>query len=132
MNIIEKNKIEMLGKKRWAVVWATTNKEKFGYKVWNKLRQSGYEAYPINPNYEEIDGEICYKSLEELPEKPDVINFVISPTRILNILPIAKKLDIKYLWFQPGAINAEVITKAEELGFKIAYNVCVLVELGRK
>lgn len=123
-------KKEMLDKKIWAVVGASANKDKFGYKVWKKLLQHGYEAYPINPNYKEIDGLKCYSSLKEIPNKPDVINFIIPPNAIFDVLPIAKEIGVDYLWCQPGAADEEVISKAEELGFKIAYNVCVLVELG--
>jgi len=125
-----KLKKEMLDKKVWAVIGATVKKDKFGYKVWKKLIDNGYEAYPINPNYEEIDGQKCYKSLREFPKKPDVINFVIPPNSILDVLPEAKEIGVKYLWCQPGAVNEEVILKAQSLGFYIAYNVCVLVELG--
>ncbi|WP_352419892.1 CoA-binding protein [Proteiniborus sp.] len=123
-------KKEMLDKKTWAVVGASVNKDKYGYKVWKKLEQLEYETYPINPNYKEIDGQRCYKSLNELPKKPDVINFIIPPTAILDLLPIAKEMGVQYLWCQPGAANEEVVLKAKELGFIIAYNVCVLVELG--
>ncbi|SCG83575.1 hypothetical protein DW1_2008 [Proteiniborus sp. DW1] len=130
MEKIETLKKKMLEKKVWAVIGATAKKEKFGYKVWKKLEESGYETYPINPSYDEIDGKKCYNSLMELPKKPDVINFIIPPESIFNILPIAKELEIEYLWCQPGAVNQELVSEAERLGFKIAYNVCVLVELG--
>lgn len=126
----ERLKREMLDKKVWAVVGATAKKDKFGYKVWRKLVQHGYEVYPVNQNYKEIDGQKCYKSLEELPEKPDVINFIVPSIAILDMLPTAKKLGVNYLWCQPGAANEEVVLKAESLGFNIAYNVCILVELG--
>lgn len=120
----------MLDKKVWAVVGATAKKEKYGYKVWKKLEEHGYEVYPINPNYKEIDGKKCYESLKDLPIKPDVINFIIPPNAILDILPIAKEIGVEYLWCQPGAANEEVVLKAESLGFNIGYNICVLVELG--
>ncbi len=120
----------MLNKKVWAVVGATVKKDKYGYKVWKKLEENGYEAYPINPNYEEIDGKKCYSSLKALPQKPDVVNFIIPPEAILDILPTAKEIGVEYLWCQPGAANQKLVLEAERLGFNIAYNVCVLVELG--
>ncbi|SDZ15692.1 hypothetical protein SAMN05660462_02038 [Proteiniborus ethanoligenes] len=130
MNIREQNKKIMLEKKVWAVIGASPNVDKFGYKVWRKLQEHGYEAYPVNPRYEEIEGEKCYKSLKDIPNKPDVIDFVIPASAILEWLPEAKEVGIDYLWCQPGAANEEVVLKAEELGFNIAYNVCVLAELG--
>lgn len=130
MDNIAKLKKEMLDKKIWAVMGATVKKDKFGYKVWKKLKDNGYEVYPVNPNYEEIDGQKCYKSLKELPKKPDVINFVIPPNSIFDVLPEVKEIGVEYLWCQPGAANEEVVSKAKSLGLNIARNVCVLVELG--
>lgn len=130
MNNREQLKKVMLEKKVWAVIGASPNVDKFGYKVWRKLQEHGYEAYPVNPRYEEIEGEKCYKSLKDIPNKPEVIDFVIPPSAIFEWLSEAKEVGIDYLWCQPGAANQEVVLKAEELGFNIAYNVCVLAELG--
>ena len=36
----------MLSKKIWAVVGATENQSKFGYKIFEKLRRFGYDISP--------------------------------------------------------------------------------------
>ncbi|MBS4534257.1 CoA-binding protein [Clostridium sp. D2Q-14] len=123
-------KKDMLNKKVWAVLGVTPNKEKFGYKIYKKLKDHGYEVYPINPKYEDIEGEKCYKSVENLPATPDVLNFVVSPKISYKAIDEAKKKGIKNLWFQPGTSNNEVLNKAKENNFNIANNNCVLVELG--
>ncbi|RKD34678.1 CoA-binding protein [Thermohalobacter berrensis] len=132
MDNIEKNKKEMLDKKVWAVVGATPNKDKYGYKIWNVLKEHGYIAYPVNPKYEEIEGEKCYPSVEELPEKVDVIDFVVPPKVTKKIIEQADKVGIEYLWFQPGTFDEEIIEKAEKLNKKIVYYDCVLAELTEK
>lgn len=129
MDIIEKNKNEMLQKKVWAIIGATPRKEKFGYKIMKKLQKHNYDVYLINPNYEEIEEIKCYASLKDLPIKPDVIDMVVPPTVSIKTIDIAKELGIEYIWFQPGTANEEVIDKAEELGLKIVYHDCVLVAL---
>jgi len=48
---------KMLEKKVWAVVGASDNPEKYGNLIYKKLKSRGYRVYPVNPNYETIDGD---------------------------------------------------------------------------
>ena len=129
MDIIEKNKSEMLEKKIWAVVGATPNPEKYGYKIFKKLKEHGYTVYLINPNYQEIEGEKVYKSLKELPEIPECVNMVVGPKVTGVILDEIKQMGISYVWLQPGTFDGETIDKAESYGLNIVYYDCVLVAL---
>jgi predicted CoA-binding protein len=119
---------EMLKKKTWAVVGASTHPEKFGYKIYKKLKEHGYRVYPINPGHDMIDGDKCYSSLSELPEKPEVIDMVVNPRIGRNIVEEAAELGISFIWLQPGTHNEELTQVIEEKG--IAYvKDCVLVAL---
>jgi Predicted CoA-binding protein len=120
---------EMLEMKTWAVVGASENKEKFGWKIYKKLKDKGYSVYPVSPNYETIDGDKCYKNLTELPEKPDVIDMVINPKYGINTVKEASELGIKNIWLQPGTYNDELLALIDEEGLN-KVKACVLVELG--
>ena len=98
-------KEEMLNKKVWAVVGATPNEEKFGYKIWKILLDHGYETYGVNPNYDFIHDERVYPSLKEVPAKVEVVDLVVPPKVTLGVLDEAKELGIEYLWFQPGTFE---------------------------
>lgn len=129
MEDMTKIKEEMLGKKVWAVAGATAKKDKFGYKIWKKLKQHDYETYGINPNYDEIEGDKAYHSVADLPKKVDVLDMVLPPKISINTLDEAKEAGIEYIWFQPGTYNDAVLAKAKDLGFKILYDDCVLATL---
>jgi len=129
MDTKERNKKELLEKKIWAVIGVTPNQQKFGYKIWKKLKENEYEVFAINPKYSNIEGDKCYSNLKELPKKPDVINFVVPPQVSLGVLEKAKELGVKYLWFQPGTSNEDVINEAEKMKFEIVFQGCVLVAL---
>jgi predicted CoA-binding protein len=122
------NKKDMLEKKVWAVLGVTPNESKFGYKIYKKLKDHDYKVYPINPKYDEINGEKCYKSIEELPETPDVLDFVVPPQVSLSALDEVNKKGIKNVWFQPGTSDKNVIEKAKENNLNIVED-CVLVAL---
>lgn len=118
-------KEEMLDKKRWAIVGATAKKDRYGYKIWKLLKEKDYIAYGINPNYDEIDGEKIYSSLAQLPERVEVVNMLVSPKFGFDILDQVKEADIKYVFFQPGSYDDELVARAEELGLIYLTGDCV-------
>jgi len=42
--------------------------------------------YPVNPNYDEINGIRSYRSIAELPEAPDLVGVVVAYNRVLDVL----------------------------------------------
>ncbi|MCQ4923815.1 CoA-binding protein [Tissierella carlieri] len=132
MNNMSQIKEEMLSKKVWVVAGVTANKDKYGYKIWKKLKEHNYETYGVNPNYEEIEGDTIYHSVKELPKKIDVLDMVVPPKIAIQTLDEAKAAGIEYIWFQPGTYNDEVLNKARELELKILYDDCVYATLRRE
>ena len=111
-----------------AVVGATVNKEKFGYKVYKSVKGLGFTVYPVNPKYEEIDGDKCYSSLKDLPEKPDVVITVVPPRVTEKIVRQCKELGIKRVWMQPGSESEEAISYCRENGIKVVHHACFVVD----
>lgn len=122
---------DMLRLKRWALLGATEDKSKFGYKIFRTLEDKGYTVYGINPKYDTIDGIKVYKDIAEVPEVVEGINIIVNPKIALVSLPAIKAKGIKNLWFQPGSFNDEVIAKAKDLGFNIENEKCMYVELNK-
>lgn len=118
----------MLEKKVWAVIGANDKPEKYGNMIYKKLKAFGYVVYPVSPNYETIDGDKCYKDISSLPEKPEVLDMVVSPKRGMAVIEEAVKLGVNYVWFQPGSHNEEILNYAAENGMN-AVTSCVLVAL---
>ena len=122
---------DMLKLKRWALLGATDDKSKYGYKIFRTLEDNGYTVYGINPKYDTIDGLKVYKSIDEVPAVVDGINIIVNPKIALASLPAIKEKGIKNLWFQPGSFNDEVIAKAKEMDFNIEIEKCMYVELNK-
>lgn len=118
----------MLEKTKWAVVGANGDSDKYGNMIFKKLLKKGYEVYPVNPNYETIDGYKCYPDLTSLPIKPEVIDMVVSPKRGRAIIEEAAKLGINNIWLQPGTYDEELLKLIQDRGLT-AVQACVLVAL---
>ncbi len=120
---------EFLRKKNvYAVMGVSRNPRKYGYRVYKDLKNSGYKVYPINPNADEILGDKCYNSLEELPEKPDVVDLVVPPKITEDVVKKCKKLGIKRVWMQPGSESEKAINFCKENNIKIVHGICVMIE----
>ena len=118
-------KEEMLKKMIWAVVGANEDPERYGNIIYRNLKSRGFEVYPVNPGYETVDGDTCYKDLTSLPKLPEVINMVISPKRGRSVIEEAAQLGIRNIWLQPGTFDNDLIKRIDELGLK-AVQACVL------
>ena len=109
-----------------AVVGASRNPEKWGYKIFKKLKEF-YKTYPVNPKYKEIDGTKCYPDLKSLPEKPDVVITVVPPEVTESVVKVCKDLGISMVWMQPGSESQKAIEFCKKNGIKVVYNVCFVV-----
>lgn len=119
---------DMLKNKVWAVVGVNDNPYKFGYMLYKKLKENGYEVYPINPKYDNIENQKCYPNLSSLPMVPDAVDMVVSPHKGMSIIDEASSLGIENIWFQPGTCDEDILKKAKDKGMNIVQG-CVLKEL---
>ncbi|KAJ7044044.1 CoA binding domain-containing protein [Mycena alexandri] len=96
----------------FAVVGASTDKNKYGFKTLKRLIDLRKDVVPVNPTATEILGIKCIKSLSDLPEPTlTAVSVVCKPQAsvTLAILKEAKSLNILALWLQPGAEDDAVV-----------------------
>ncbi|MGD8545481.1 MAG: CoA-binding protein [Candidatus Bathyarchaeota archaeon] len=121
--------IEFLNKQNvFAVVGASRNPKKFGYQVYEDLKNANYKVYPINPNTDEILGDKCYPSLEALPEKPDIADFIVPPKITEQLVKTCRKLGIKKIWMQPGSESEKAIDFCKKNDMSVIHGVCVMAQ----
>lgn len=112
----------------YALVGATTNQDKYGYRVLKDLADAGFNIVGVNPKYQEIESIKIYPSLKEVPQKLEVVIFVVPPEVGLKILDEVAELDIQKVWFQPGAESEAIRQRAKELNLEaMADGSCIMV-----
>jgi predicted CoA-binding protein len=118
---------EFMAQKKFAVIGATDNPEKYGNRIFKNLTKRGYEVYPVNPNLKEIEGTKCYPTLSDVPVKVDVVDFVVPPNVTESILKECKKLGLDNIWLQPGSESDAAIAFCRDNNFKVVYGTCVML-----
>jgi predicted CoA-binding protein len=115
----------------YAVVGASTNRDKYGNKVFRAYLQRGLTVYPINPRAEEIEGHRAYPDLASLPEKVRGISVITPPKITEKVVESAADNGVQFVWMQPGAESPEAKRAAEERQLAvIADGSCFLVVSG--
>jgi len=93
--------------------------------------EHGYTVIPVNPKYDTILGQKCYKSLREIPIKVDIVDCFRKTEDIMPIAEDAIAIGAKVLWQQLGVKNIEAAKKAEAAGLEAVMDRCVKIEHGR-
>ncbi len=111
-----------------AVVGATINKEKWGYKVYKALKRAFPVVYAVNPKYKEIEKDKCYPGLKSLPEKPDVVITVVPPKITGTVVKVCRELGISKVWMQPGSESKKAVGFCKKNMIEVVYNACFVVD----
>jgi predicted CoA-binding protein len=114
-----------------AVVGLSANWVRPSYFAAKYMLEHGYRIIPVNPQYTEVLGQKCYRSLRDIPEKVDLVDVFRKTAEVLPVAEDAIAIGAKVLWQQLGVINSEAAAKAHAAGLDAVMDRCVKIEHGR-
>src|ERR1043166_6402720 len=89
------------------------------------MQAKGYRMIPVNPRYESILGERCYKRLEDIPVPVDIVDVFRRTEDVAPIADSAIAIGAKCLWQQIGVKNIEADAKVRAAGLDSVMDHCV-------
>jgi predicted CoA-binding protein len=110
-----------------AVVGASRHPEKAAHSVPYQLLRHGWRVIPVNPNVEELWGQICYPVLAEIPEPVDLVNVFRPSDDATEIVAQAVEIGAKAVWLQQGIVSPEGRRMAAEAGIDYVEDQCTAV-----
>lgn len=114
-----------LSQKHIAIAGVSRNPKKFGTYVYKALQEKGYSLYPINPNMELFEGNLCYSSISKLPEEVTAIVISTKPEVTEKLLLEVQTKGIKNIWLLQGSADKTRIEKIDPA--KIIVKECILM-----
>lgn len=115
--------------KRIAIIGASKDRAKFGNKAVRGFGKQGYQVYPVHPTEEQIEGWTVYRSVRDVPERPELVSVYLAPDRLLRVLSEIAERGCDELWLNPGTESEAVLTEARRLGLNVI-QACSLVGHG--
>jgi predicted CoA-binding protein len=127
---VEKQIEQFLASAVFAVIGASTNRDKYGNKVLRCYLQNDRQVIPVHPKEKQIEGIDCLSSIADLPVAAESLSVITPPAITEKIVVQAAANGIKNIWMQPGAESPVAVKYCKEQGINIiADGSCLLVVL---
>ncbi len=115
-----------------AIVGVSQTGGKYGNFVMSDLLSKGYKVYGVNAKGGKFAGHKLYPTLAALPDKADVVVFVVPPFVTEQVLKEVKMLGIDKVWMQPGAESRKAIDYCIKNNISVIHNQCIMVRARAK
>ncbi len=112
-----------------AIIGASNDRQKFGNKAVRAFLQQGYTVFPVNPKETTVEGLAAFKSIRDVPVRPQMISVYLPPAILLNVLPDIAARECDELWLNPGTESDAALAEAERLGLNVI-QACSIVGVG--
>jgi uncharacterized protein len=108
---------EFLAHKRIAVTGVSRKPQNHGSNVvYKRLRERGYEVFPVNPNAEEVEGDPSYHDLRSIPGGVDAVVIGTRPELAEETMRECAELGIQHVWMHRGPGAGSVSEAATAYG----------------
>ena len=111
-----------------AVVGLSSKKWRASYGVAEYLQSAGYRIIPVNPRESTVLGEKSYARLEDVPEKPDIVDVFRRSEAVPEIVEAAIRVGARAVWMQEGVVHEEAAARARAAGLLVVMDTCILRE----
>ncbi len=90
-----------------------------------------FEVYFVNPQVEQILGEPCYATLEDLPVTPDMVNVFRRAEDLPQVAEQAVAIGAQSFWAQLGLWSVEAAKIAIDADLNLVMDRCLKIEHAR-
>ena len=117
MTAIKDAAAEFLGHKRIDVTGVSRSPGNHGGNVvYNRLRDRGYDVFPVNPNAEEVEGDAAYPDLRSIPGGIEAVVIATRPEYADATMRECVELGIGHVWMHRGPGGGSVSRTAAAYG----------------
>jgi hypothetical protein len=99
--------------------------------VYRKLRDAGYEVFPVNPKASEVEGVRCYAGLDSVPGPLDGVVVATPPAVSIEVVRRCAALGVPRVWFHrsfgEGSVSAEAVRECGARGIRCLVGGCPLM-----
>ncbi len=87
-----------------------------GNIVYGRLKEKGYDVFPVNPNATEVEGDPCFPNIAAIPGGVDGVVIATAPDVSPQVMQEVIDLGIKRAWMHCSVGKGSVSPEATKLG----------------
>jgi len=116
---------------RIAVAGVSRKNDVAANAVLKKLKKAGFEAFPVNPNAEQVEGVTCYPDIAAVPGPLDGVVIATHPDASAAVVRQCAEAGVKHVWFHrsfgDGSVSSEAVAECDRLGIEAIVGGCPLM-----
>ncbi|MGD9092992.1 MAG: CoA-binding protein [Anaerolineales bacterium] len=102
---------------RIAVAGVSRHREDAANHIYRKLKDNGYQVFPVNPHAETFYGDSCYPDLASIPDGVDGVVIVTKPTTTNEIVRQCPEAGVSRVWMHQSMMAAGTSVSEEAVEF---------------
>jgi predicted CoA-binding protein len=122
---------EFLSGRRIAVAGVSRHAAEAANAIFRKLRDSGYDVVPVNPNATMVEGVACYPNLAAIPGPIDGVVVATHPGVAADVVRQCAARGVPRVWFHrsfgQGSVSDDAIREGQALGLQCIVGGCPLM-----
>jgi uncharacterized protein len=124
---------EFLAHRRVAVAGVARDDASAANVVYRRLREAEYEVYAVNPNADEVEGDRCYRSVNEIPGGVEAVVIGTAPQASAAVVRDCVAAGVPRVWFHrsfgTGSVSDEAVALAKSAGIAVIAGACPMMFL---
>ena len=103
---------DFLAQKRIAVAGVSRDKSHHpaGNLIYQRLKRTGHEVFPVNPNMPSFEGDRCYPDLQSIPGGVDGVVIITRPETTQQIVRDCSSAGVRRVWMHQSMAKGSSVS----------------------
>lgn len=125
---------DFLAQKRIAVVGVSRNQSHHpvGNLIYQRLRKTGHDVFPVNPHMPTLEGERCYPDLKSIPGGVDGVVIITRPEVTKRIVRDCAEAKVRRVWMHQSlgkgsSVSPEAVEYCQQHDISVIAGACPMM-----
>src|SRR5512132_782097 len=122
---------DFLAQKRIAVAGVSRDNSHHpvGNLIFHRLKETGYDVFPVNPHLQTFEGETCYPDLRSIPGGVDGVVIITRPETTERIVRDCRDAGVRRVWMHESlakgsSVSPEAVEYCREHDLSVIAGAC--------
>ena len=125
---------DFLAQKRIAVAGVSRNNSHHpaGNLIYHRLKRSGHDVFPVNPQMQTFEGDQCYPDLKSIPGGVDGVVIVTRPDVTERIVHECGDAGVRRVWMHQSmrkgsSVSPQAVEYCDQHGINVIAGACPMM-----
>jgi hypothetical protein len=125
---------DFLAQKRIAVAGVSRDKSHHpvGNLIYDRLKKTGHDVFPVNPNMQTFEGDRCYPDLGSIPGGVDGVVIITRPEATARIVRDCGEAGVPRVWMhqsmaQGSSVSPEAVEYCRQHDISVIAGACPMM-----